>query len=298
MIYTDTAMQKLSKINEAANAICLNATTRTQFEVAARNVFRKYKALYPEVQVKPFTPQYNAIEAIYRQLNQKTKTADITEVMMQLQQEVNMSISLDENIVRESDYVDLANLDFDKLRAAFSKSQHKNAVVFSLQAAIERKLKQMLNQNSIRLQFYEKYKEIIEAYNAGKDLKAVQEAFDNLNAFMENDLNPELERAILEGLDEETLAIYDLLKKPTLTKAEQKAVKKVAKTTLEVLKAEKLKLEHWRRSTQVSAQVQVSIDQSLQYLPADPYPDNELAFLSQKVYQHIHSHYQGGIHCL
>ncbi|MCK5855812.1 MAG: DUF3387 domain-containing protein, partial [Sulfurovaceae bacterium] len=142
-------------------------------------------------------------------------------------------------------------------------------------------------------QFYEKYKEIIEEYNAGKDLKAVQEAFDNLNDFMENELTPELERAIREDLDEETLAIYDLLKKPKLSKKEKKAVKKVAKKTLKKLKKEKLKLEHWRESTQVSAQVKVTINQYLQYLPQKPYPDAELAILSQTVYQHIHSHYQG-----
>lgn len=83
LIHAETAIIKLSKITEASNAVCLNETTRTQFEVAAREVFRKYKALYPEPEVKPFTAEYNAIEAIYRQLNQKTIKADISDVMMQ-----------------------------------------------------------------------------------------------------------------------------------------------------------------------------------------------------------------------
>ncbi len=293
LIEAETAMIKLAKITEATNAICLNETTRTQFEVAAREVFRKYKALYPEAEAKPFTQQYNAIEAIYGQLNQKTKQADISDVMMRLQQEVNMSVSLKENVVRDSDYVDLGNLDFDKLRAAFAQSQHKNAVVFNLQEAIEKKLEQMIKQNPIRLQFYEKYKEIIEKYNAGKDPNAVQEAFDSLNNFMKNDLTPELDRAIREGLNEETLAIYDLLKKSKLTNKEKQAVKEVAKTTLEVLKAEKLKLAHWRESIQVSSQVKITIAQSLQYLPQEPYPDDELEQLSQSVYQHVYTNYQG-----
>ena len=107
-----------------------------------------------------------------------------------------------------------------------------------------------MRENPIRLEFYEKYKRIIEEYNAGKDIQAVQKAFDDLNDFMQNDLSPEQERAMREGLDEETLAIYDLLKKPSLTKAEEKDAKKVAKETLEKLKAEKLKVERWRESTQ------------------------------------------------
>ena len=99
---------------------------------------------------------------------------------------------------------------------------------------------------------------------------------------MENELTPELERAMQEELDEETLALYDLLKKTNTFKKQEDAVKKVAKVTLETLKAEKLKLEHWRESKQVSAQARVTINQSLQYLPQEPYPDDDLELLSQE----------------
>ncbi len=293
LVNAETALVKLAKITEATNAVCLNETTRTQFEVAARDVFRKYKALYPEQQVKSFTRLYNAIEAIYGQLNQKTKSADISDVMRRLQQEVNMSVCLRENQVREDDYVDLSNLDFDKLRAAFEKSSNKNAVVFDLQEAIEKKLEQMIRQNPIRLEFYEKYKKIIDEYNAGKDIQAVQQAFDDLTELMADEMSPEMERALREGLDEETLAIYDLLKKSTLTKKEEGEVKKVAMKTLETLKAEKLKIDLWRESIEVSSQVKVMIHDSLQWLPQEPYPEEELSDKSLLVYQHIYSNYQG-----
>ena len=293
LINAETAMVKLGHIQEAANAVCLNETTRTQYEISARDVFRKYKALYPEEEVKPFTREFNAIEAIYDQLNQKIKSADISEVMRKLQQEVSMSVSTLKNEVREDDYVDLSSLDFDRLRAAFAKSNNKNAVVFDLQKAIQKKLEQMIQQNPLRLEFYEKYKQIIEEYNAGKDIQAVQQAFDDLNDFMENKINPELERAIKEGLDEETLAIFDLLKKPGLSKKEEEKVKKVASKTLEALKAEKLKIERWRESTQVTSQVKTIINDGLQYLPEKPYPDNELNEKGVLVYQHIYTNYQG-----
>ena len=294
LINAETAMIKLGKLKEASNAVCLNETTRTGFEIAARDVFRKYKALYPEDEVKPFTREFNAIEAIYDLLNQKTKSADISDVMRKLQQEVSMSISLETNVVRETDYVDLGNLDFDKLRLAFAKSDNKNAVVFDLQKAIDQKLQQMVQENPIRLEFYEKYKLIIEEYNAGKDIHAVQKAFDDVNDFVENVLTPEMERAVREGLDEETLAIYDVLKKPELSKKEEDAVKSVAKKVLATLKEEKLKIDRWRESTQVSSQVKVMIDEGLQYLPQEPYPDEELDTASLVVYQHIYSNYQGG----
>jgi len=295
LVNARTAMERLALLGKAANAVSLNETTRAQFEVAARDVMRKYKALYPEKIVEPLIPHHNAIEAIYSQLNQKTRSADISSVMRKLQQEVNMSGSTLQHEVRDSEeeYVDLGNLDFDKLRQAFAKSKQKNAVVFDLQKAIEEQLKRMVRDNPIRLEFYEKYKKIIEEYNAGKDIQAVQKAFDDLNDFMKNDLNPEQERAMREGLDEETLAIYDLLKKPTLTKSEQADVKKVAVETLEKLKAEKLKVDRWRESLQVSSQVKTMIKDSLDWLPQTPYPDEELASLNLLVYQHVYSNYQG-----
>jgi len=293
LVNAKTAMERLTSLGKAANAVSLNETTRTQFEVAAREVMRKYKALYPEEIVKQFIPRYNAVEAIYSQLNQKTKSADISSLMRKLQQEVSMSVSTQKNEVREDDYVDLGNLDFDRLRKAFAKSEQKNAVVFDLQEAIEKQLERMVRENPIRLEFYEKYKEIIAEYNAGKDIQAVQKAFDDLNDFMKNDLNPEQERAMREGLDEETLAIYDLLKKPTLKPADEKEVKKVAKETLEKLKAEKLKVDRWRESTQVSSQVKTMIKDSLEWLPQAPYPDDELADLNLVVYQHVYANYQG-----
>jgi type I restriction enzyme R subunit len=166
--------------------------------------------------------------------------------------------------------------------------------VFDLQEAIEKKLEQMLRQNPIRLEFHEKYKKIIEEYNAGKDISAVEETMRKLSDFIENDLSPEMDRAIREGLDEETLAIYDLLRKSELTTKEEAEVKKVAKKTLDILKAEKLKIERWRESTEVSAQVKVMIDDALQWLPQESYPDEELDVKSLVVYQHIYSNYYGG----
>lgn len=83
------------------------------------------------------------------------------------------------------------------------------------------------------------------------------------------------------------------MKKPELTKDEVEKVKDVAKQTLAVLKAEKLKIERWRESTQVTAQIKTLIDHSLQWLPQEPYPDEEVDIKSLLVYQHVYANYQG-----
>ena len=71
------------------------------------------------------------------------------------------------------------------------------------------------------MEFYEKYKEIIEEYNNGKDINATKKAFDDLTDFL-NSLSKEDSRAMPVGLNEETLAIFYLLKKDTLTDKETK----------------------------------------------------------------------------
>ena len=295
-LITAKPVDKLSKIEEAADKLSLNETTRTKFEIMTRDVFRKYKALYPEEQIKPFIKQFNALEAIYDHLNQKVKTSDITEVMLELQLLVDGSVMVKDSNAKYSDnesYVDLSKLDFEKLKFAFSKVKRKNTLLYDLQRIIDHKLKQMIKENPLRLEFYEEYKKIIDEYNNGKDINATKKAFDELSAFLKT-LTEENSRAIEEGLDEETLAIFDLLKKENLKDKERDQVKKVAVQTLETLKAEKLKVERWRESTQIRAQIKNVIYDKLLYLPHELYTDEEVEKKTDSVFQHIFTNYFGG----
>lgn len=288
-------MEKIAKLRDAADAVSLNEKTRASFEIMARNVFRKYKALYPEKQVKPFLKQFNAIEAIYNLLNQNVKSADVTEIIMKLQSLVSDSVYITNSPnVTEEVYVDLGNLNFEKLREAFQKTPRKNSVTFQLQKAIDRKLQQMLKENPLRLEFYEHYQEVIAKYNKGKTFEDTFKAFDELTKFLET-LNQEEKRAFRENLDQETLAIFDLLKDgKILSSKELKEVKKIAIETLTKLKAEKLNVDRWRESRQLTAQVKAMIYNKLLWLPQNSYSDEEVSQKSLSIYQHIYSTYPGG----
>jgi len=288
-------MLRISKLQEAENCVCLNEKTRATFEVMAQNVFRKYKALFPEPQAKAHTKDHNAIEAIYKQLNKKAKSADVTEVMKKLQSLVSDSISVKQSDNAEGVYIDLSNLDFDKLKSAFAKSDQKNTMTYTLQQVIENKLEQMLKENPLRVEFYERYKEIIDAYNAGKSLENTVKAFDDLNDFV-RDLSVEEQRAVRENLgDQEVLAIFDLLTVgKELSNEDVKKVKKVAKDTLDKLKAEKLSIQRWRESREVIAQIKIVIHDNLLWLPQESYSDEDVDTKATDVYQHIFASYRGG----
>ena len=291
-LFDASALDRLKLIQDAINAVCLNETSRAKFEVNALNVVNKFKALYPEKEVKEFTKQYNAISAIYSGLNQEIKKADITELMKKLQDLVGESIQINNDPNRKDIFIDLSNLNFEKLRKLFDKHP-MNKEVYDLQKAIDKKLNRMMQKNPHRLNFYKKYMKIIEEYNEGKDAEAVKRAFEELLKFV-NEMNLEEQRSMRENLDEETLAIYDLLCKANLTKKDKDIVKKVSIETLENLKKEKLKIERWRESNQVSAQVKIIIRQCLLHLPKESYPDYEVDIKTLDVYQHIHSNYYGG----
>lgn len=290
-------MSKIAKIKDATDCVCLNETTRTTFEMMARNVFRKYKALFPSDKLKKHVKDFNAIEAIYTALNQNVKLANVTQIIMDLQSIVSDSVVIQNNEVNEGDedvYVDLSSLDFDKLRTAFAKTPRKNTLVFNLQNAIEQRLEQMLKENPLRIEFYERYKEIIDEYNRGKNLEDTLRTFNSLNDFIK-DLSFEEQRVVRENLnDQETLAIFDLLKEgKNLSNNELKEVKKVAAKTLEILKEEKLKIDNWRESRQIKAQVKSTIYDNLLYLPQESYSDEEVGLKTANVYQHIYSNYYG-----
>ena len=291
-LFDTSALERLKLIQDAINAVCLNETSRAKFEVNALNVVNKFKALYPEKEVKEFTKQYNAISAIYSGLNQEIKKADITELMKKLQDLVGESIQINKDPNKKDIFIDLSNLNFEKLRKLFDKHP-MNKEVYDLQKAIDKKLNRMMQKNPHRLNFYKKYMKIIEEYNEGKDAEAVKRAFEELLKFV-NEMNLEEQRSMRENLDEETLAIYDLLCKANLTKKDKDIVKKVSIETLENLKKEKLKIERWRESNQVKAQVKIIIRQCLLHLPKETYPDDEVDVKTLEVYQHIHSNYYGG----
>lgn len=108
-------------------------------------------------------------------------------------------------------------------------------------------------------------------------------------------LDEESQRAIREGLDEESLAIFDLLKKSELSPAEIRRIKAVAVELLKTLKAEKLRVDNWRDKEATRDAVWVAIKDFLWSdetgLPVDNYNDNEVQTRAEDVYRHVYRVY-------
>jgi type I restriction enzyme R subunit len=104
-------------------------------------------------------------------------------------------------------------------------------------------------------------------------------------------LNAEDSRAVGEGLDVETLAIFDLLKKEHLSANDLKRIKEVAVDLLATLKGEKLKIDQWRDKETTRAAVLVTIRDFLYNdasgLPSPAYSENDVVIKTDAVFKHV-----------
>ncbi len=96
-----------------------------------------------------------------------------------------------------------------------------------------------------------------------------------------------------QDLNEEELAIFDLLTKPeiSLTDKEKDEVKRVASNLLKTLKREKLVLD-WRKRQQARASVRVTVEEKLDELP-EAYEEDIYWIRVDAVYQHVYDSYFG-----
>ena len=220
---------------------------------------------------------------------------DISEVMEAVEDLLDSSISVAEyEIVDPAEsgkapLVDLSKVDFEALKARFDQGR-KRMEVEKLKNSIQRKLRELLLLNRSRMDYLEKFQEMIEEYNSGTS--SMEAIFTQLLAFAQ-ELNDEEKRHIAEQLTEEELAVFDLLTKPeiALSSREVRQVKKIARELLDTLKGEKLVLD-WRKKLQARADVRVSIAMILEWLPKAYAPD----LYQQKcdaAYQHIFDSYFG-----
>ncbi len=223
-----------------------------------------------------------------------TPAPDISEVMGRVEELLDESIAAEGYVIHEAEegeekLIDLSQIDFDKLQERF-KTARKRTEAEKLRALIEGKLQAMVKLNKARMDFLEKFQKLIAEYNAGS--KNIEELFAELVKFAQ-DLNEEERRAMAEGLTEEELALFDILTKPdpTLTKAQEAEVKKVARELLEILKAEKLVLD-WRNRQQSRALVRQCIDIELDKLP-EVYTAEIYEAKCERAYRHVFDSYYG-----
>jgi len=294
-IINASGFERNKAIVAAKEAVNENDETRKKFEVMCREVFIKFKACLTITGVNAYRNQYNAINIIYKSLQKDRDLADISDIIKQLHEVIDESITATSDKSKEPNKpYDISKIDFDRLRAEFEHAKTKNTTAQSLKSVIEKKLQRLIQRNPLRTDFQEHYEKIIDEYNEEKDRQNIEAILEALLKFVQ-DLDEEESRAMREGLDEETLAIYDLLVKPTLKPQEIQKIKKVAKELLETLKGKLKDLYRWQDKEPTRDGVKVLIQNFLwdekTGLPVDCYTQNDVYKRTEAVFYHVYRAY-------
>ncbi|MEN6428063.1 MAG: type I restriction endonuclease subunit R [Phycisphaerales bacterium] len=290
-IITKTGFARNAAILAAKEAANENDETRKRFEVMCRVVFTKFKACINIKGVNAHRRDYDAINIVYKSLQQDREKADISDIIRQLHQVVDEAIETQpDRVGEETEAYDISRIDFDRLRQEFERAPAKRTTVQNLKTAIEQRLQRLLQQNPLRTDFQRHYEEIVAEYNREKDRVTIEKTFEALLRFM-TEMGEETARAVREGLDEESLAVFDLLKKPELSPKEIKRIKDVAVELIETLKAEKLRIDHWQDKEATRDAVRLTIRDFLWSestgLPVDKYAEDEVQTRADEVYRHV-----------
>ncbi len=294
-IIEKTGFARNAAILAAKEAANYNDETRKRFEVMCREVFRKFKSCINIQGVNAYRKEYDATNIVYRSLQQDREMADISDIIQQLHKVVDEAIETKaQGTAEEKAPYNIAAIDFGRLRKEFERSPAKKTTVQNLRQIIEKKLKHLIERNPMRADLQKHYEEIVVEYNREKDRLTIEKTFEALLDFVRA-LDKEEDRAMREGLDEESLAIFDILKKPELTTAEIKRIKEVAVELLQTLKLEKLKYDHWGAKGSTRDAVRITIKDFLYSevtgLPVGVYSEDEVTIKTEDVFRHVYRVY-------
>ena len=87
-----TGFDRIEALRDAVDALYSSDEAKRRYEIIARQVFIRFKALLMEPSALAYAERHDNIEAIYEKLQDRRDTADVTEVLKELHRIVNEAI--------------------------------------------------------------------------------------------------------------------------------------------------------------------------------------------------------------
>ena len=179
-----TGFARIKGLKDAVEAVYTSDEDKRRFEVLARQVFARFRALLMEPSAFPYAERHDNIEAIYKKLTERRDTADVTELLKELHRIVNEAIRTQSpgDDQAEGLTFDLSQIDMEKLRDEFAKKvRHKATALRDIREVVEQKLAEMLARNPSRMDYQQRYEQIVADYNREKDRVTIEETFRRLD---------------------------------------------------------------------------------------------------------------------
>ena len=276
IISDSNTFDKLDLLRDAYNIIIEKDENVEKFKVILNTLINLYEASKPEIFERNWSnDKFSPLVYLYGLFHHTIDDEKVARARRRMSQVLDGSVTANQeftNYVNDSGFqykiegtevIDLSKIDVEELRKEIKLAKYKAVEINDLKEYLEKALEQMINRNCTRVKFSERYRRIIDSYNAGGTEN--EEYYEQLVKLLE-ELKQEEERAYTEGLTEEELEIYDLLiagKK--LTKAEEQKVKLSAKNLYKKIvdNREKLLVVDWYKDEQPRAKFKYEVEVSL-----------------------------------
>ncbi|MDA8404090.1 MAG: DUF3387 domain-containing protein [Desulfobacteraceae bacterium] len=296
-----TAFNKIQLFEAFADTLLAKDTYWKEFKVFENTISALYEACKPEILEGHFRPLVPVFQYLRGVVDAHIGQADVDAVKQKIGELLDQSIvtangamfvaeaKTEFQIVKKGKILSLSQIDFGKLKEEFKDKEFKHIEIASLREFIEKKLEDMLKENSTRANFAERLQEIINRYNAGGMNN--ENDFDDLVNFAE-DLKAEDERHIREGLTPDELELFDILKKDRMTRAEEIKVKNAARHLLKRLIEEqpKVLVQDWFKDMQSRMRVKTAIEEVLDKDLPETYKKVLFKKKSQKLYELVYEY--------
>ena len=288
-------LAKLASLQEAANAVCGSIEDKKIFATYALELSRLIKYTDRNDITAQTRKQYEAIAAIHSELQKKRKHTNTTDLMIEIHKIINEHIKIADEPTMNNEAArrfDISAIDFELLRSEFAKVKTKNLAMKDLEEIIKQKLDSMLFSNPSRIDYYERYGQIIAEYNAEQDRATIEKTFMELMD-LANQMSKEEQRYAREGFtSDEELSFYDMLFRDDLGKNDIKKIKEVATTLLSKIKSKISELDHWSDKQETKAEVYNLIRGTLWDELPECYDDASVSACREKIYEYVYMRYR------
>lgn len=286
---------KLSYLQEVANAVCGTIENKKTYSTYASELNRLMKYIDRADITEHTRKQYEAIAAIYAELQKKRKHVNTTNLMIEINSIISSYIEIQHMPItsnQETRRFDISAIDFGLLRTEFAKVKRKNLVMRDLEEIIQQKLDRMLFTNPERINYYERYQQIIMGYNAEQDRATIEKTFMDLMD-LANQMNQEEQRYAREGFSsDEELSLYDMLFRDDLSKNDIKKLKEVATTLLRKIKNRIAEIDHWTDKQETKAEIDNLIRNILYDELPLCYDEISISTYRQRIYEYVYTRYK------
>ena len=293
------AFDRLSNLNKAANAVCDTVADKQTFTACASELHKLMKYIERDDISVDTRRVYETIAAIHRMLKPKRRDVDTTDLMVTINAIISDHIGMKESLGQTEDAVgsayitriDISAINFNILRKEFTRVKHKNLLFNDLGDFIERSLDRLVAANPNRRDYYERYRQIIEEYNSGKDRTNIEKTFEALIQLVK-ELTEEESRYIREGFTtDDELAIFDLLTRGNPNKADIKKVKATATEMYTKITEAISKMDHWTDKDETTAEIQNLIRDILWRELPESYDEQQIEVCRGDVFEYVYTRF-------